>query len=122
MQVISGPIGRERVHFEAPAAARLPEEMARFRAWFETPDSLDPVLKAAIAHLWFITIHPFEDGNGRMARAIADMALARSEGTPQRFYSMSSQIRLERSDYYAMLESTQKGDRDITLWLTWFLA
>ncbi len=122
MQVISGPIGRERVHFEAPAAARLPEEMARFLAWFETRESLDPVLKAAIAHLWFITIHPFEDGNGRMARAIADMALARSEGTPQRFYSMSSQIRRERSDYYAMLESTQKGDRDITLWLTWFLA
>ena len=122
MQVISGPIGRERVHFEAPAAARLPDEMARFLAWFEGEGALDPVLKAALAHLWFVTIHPFEDGNGRIARAIADMALARSEGTPQRFYSMSSQIQRERSAYYAMLETTQKGDRDITPWLVWFLA
>ncbi len=122
MQVISGPIGRERVHFEAPAAARLADEMARFLAWFESDRGLDPVLKAGVAHLWFITIHPFEDGNGRIARAIADMALARSEGTPQRFYSMSSAIRRERGDYYAMLEATQKGDRDITAWLCWFIA
>jgi Fic family protein len=122
MQVTSGPIGRERVHFEAPAAARVAGEMARFIGWFANDGGLDPVLKAGVAHLWFITIHPFEDGNGRIARAIADMALARSEGTPQRFYSMSSQIRRERSAYYGMLESTQKGDRDITPWLAWFLA
>ena len=122
MQVVSGPMGRERVHFEAPAAARLPEEMAAFLSWFNGQASHDPVLKAAIAHLWFVTIHPFEDGNGRIARAIADMALARSEGTSQRFYSMSAQIRQERKDYYAILETTQKGDLDITGWLLWFLG
>jgi Fic family protein len=121
MQVVSGPIGRERVHFEAPAAERLPDEMTAFLSWFEGTEKLDPVLKAAIAHLWFVTIHPFEDGNGRIARAIADMTLARSEGSPQRFYSMSAQIRLDRKDYYAILEKTQRGDLDITTWLQWFL-
>ncbi|TJW43745.1 MAG: Fic family protein [Mesorhizobium sp.] len=121
MQVVSGPIGREKVHYEAPAAARLQAEMAAFIDWFNGGASLDPVLKAAVAHLWFVTIHPFEDGNGRIARAIADMMLARSEGSPQRFYSMSAQIRLERKDYYAILERMQKGDLDITAWLQWFL-
>ncbi|MCW1841962.1 Fic family protein [Prosthecomicrobium hirschii] len=122
MQVVSGPIGRERVHFEAPAADRLDAEMARFLAWFEASTEIDPVIKAALAHLWFVTIHPFDDGNGRIARAIADMALARSEGSRQRFYSMSAQIRIERSTYYEMLETTQKGDMDVTPWLAWFLA
>ena len=121
MQVVSGPIGRERVHYEAPAADRLDSEMARFLDWFEGVSATDPVLKAAIAHLWFVTIHPLDDGNGRIARAIADMALARSEGSAQRFYSMSAQIRGERRDYYDILETTQKGDLDITPWLTWFL-
>ncbi len=123
MQVVSGPVGRDRVHYEAPAAAKLPGEMASFLAWFEQQTSeLDPVLKAALAHLWFVTIHPFEDGNGRIARAIADMALARSEQSPQRFYSMSAQIREERKAYYDILEATQKGDLDITAWLQWFLS
>ncbi|WP_342235696.1 Fic family protein [Inquilinus sp. OTU3971] len=122
MQVVSGPIGRERVHFEAPAAARLPAETTAFLDWFNGETQLDPVLKAAIAHLWFVTIHPFDDGNGRIARAIADMALARSEGSPQRFYSMSAQIRLERKDYYDILEKTQKSGLDITAWLQWFLG
>jgi Fic family protein len=122
MQVVSGPIGRERVHFEAPSYDRLEAEMASFLDWFNDAHTIDPVLTAAIAHLWFVTIHPLEDGNGRIARAIADMALARSEGTSQRFYSMSAQIRIERSAYYAILESTQKDDLDITRWLLWFLA
>jgi len=122
MQVTSGPIGHERVHFEAPAAHRLKSEMDRFLEWFNGKDQLDPVIDAAIAHLWFVTIHPFEDGNGRIARAIADMALARSEQTPWRFYSMSTQIRAERKDYYDILEATQKGDLDIGAWLEWFLA
>jgi len=122
MQVTSGPIGRERVHFEAPAAKRLAGEMHRFLEWFNGADRLDPVVDAAIAHLWFVTIHPFEDGNGRIARAIADMALARSEQTPWRFYSMSAQIRAERQDYYDILEETQKGDLDVTAWIEWFLG
>ena len=122
MQVVSGAIGKERVHYEAPPAAKLPGEMKAFLDWFETKDDTDPVLRAAIAHLWFVTIHPFEDGNGRIARAIADMALARSDHSPQRFYSMSAQIRQERNAYYEMLEKTQKGDLDITPWLEWFLA
>ncbi len=122
MQVVSGPIGRERVHYQAPAASRLKAEMRSFLKWFNGRESIDPVLKAAVAHLWFVTIHPFEDGNGRIARAIADMALARSEGTPRRFYSMSAQIRVERKAYYDILEATQKGDLDITSWLVWFLA
>jgi Fic family protein len=122
MQVVSGPIGRQKIHYEAPAASRLKREMRAFVDWFNAVPSLDPVLKAAVAHLWFVTVHPFEDGNGRIARAIADMALARSEESPRRFYSMSAQIRAERKSYYEILESTQKGDLDITLWLQWFLA
>ncbi len=121
MQVVSGPIGRERVHYEAPASERLDTDMSRFLDWFETA-APDPVLKAGIAHLWFVTIHPFDDGNGRIARAIADLALARAEGTAQRFYSMSAQIRTERKAYYDMLESTQKRDLDITPWLLWFIG
>ena len=121
MQVVSGPIGRERVHYEAPAAERLGDEMRTFLAAFNAEDDIDLVLKAGIAHLWFVTIHPFDDGNGRIARAIADMMLARSDGAPQRFYSMSAQIRKERKAYYAILETTQKGDLDITAWLEWFL-
>jgi Fic family protein len=120
MQVVSGPIGR-RVHYQAPKAALLAGEMKTFIDWFNAQQDLDPVLKAAIAHLWFVTIHPFEDGNGRIARAIADMALARSENSSQSFYSMSAQIRQERNAYYDMLEATQKGDLDITAWLEWFL-
>ena len=114
-------MGRERVHFEAPGAARLDMEMARFLTWFNQAPDTDPVIHAAIAHLWFVTIHPFDDGNGRIARAIADMALARSERSSQRFYSMSTQIRQERSAYYDMLETTQKGGLDVTTWLIWFL-
>jgi len=122
MQVVSGPIGRECVHYEAPQAKKIPREMTAFLSWFEADEPIDPVIKAGLAHLWFVTIHPFEDGNGRIARAIADMALARSEESPQRFYSMSAQIRLERKAYYDMLETTQKGDLDVTDWLEWFLA
>ncbi len=122
MQVVSGPVGRERVHYEAPAAGSVDREMRAFVAWFNKPDSVDPVLRAALAHLWFVTIHPFDDGNGRIARAIADMALARSEGSPQRFYSMSAQIRMERAAYYGILEATQKGDLDVTGWIEWFLG
>jgi Fic family protein len=121
MQVVSGPYGRERVHFEATDAARLAPEMAAFLDWFNNPAVLDPVLKAGIAHLWFVTIHPFEDGNGRIARAIADLALARADGCRERFYSMSSQIEAERKDYYAELERQQRGALDITGWLRWFL-
>ncbi|MEA2871629.1 MAG: hypothetical protein QOH67_1605 [Hyphomicrobiales bacterium] len=121
MQVVSGPVGRERVHYEAPAASRLDHEMKLFLDWFNENSGIDPVLKAAIAHLWFVTIHPFDDGNGRIARAIADMSLARSENSPQRFYSMSAQIRQERNAYYDVLEKTQ-DDLDITAWLQWFLA
>jgi Fic family protein len=123
MQVVSGPLGRERVHYEAPVAKRLRQGMRTFLHWFNNGgEPLDPVLKAALAHLWFVTIHPFDDGNGRIARAIADMALARSEKSPQRFYSMSAQIREERKAYYDILEATQKGNLDITNWLEWFLA
>jgi len=122
MQVTSGYVGKERVHYEAPAAIRLDAEMGAFLDWFNAKSGLDPVIEAALAHLWFVTVHPFEDGNGRIARAIADMALARSEKTPWRFYSMSSQIRAERRDYYDILEATQKGDLDITDWLDWFLG
>lgn len=121
MQVVSGPMGRERVHFQAPEAEAVPHEMALFLDWFNTEERLDPVLKAAIAHLWFVTIHPFDDGNGRIARAITDMQLARSDGSTQRFYSMSGQIRKERNRYYDILESTQKGSLDVTDWLLWFL-
>ena len=121
MQVVSGPVGRETVHFEAPAADRLEAEMVRFLDWFNSPPSIDPVLKAAVAHFWFVTIHPFEDGNGRIARAIADMALARADGSRERYYSMSSQIEAERKAYYEHLEQQQRGDLDITAWLRWFL-
>ena len=122
MQVVSGALGRERVHFEAPAAKRLKKEMTLFLKWFNGTDETDPVLRAGLAHLWFVTIHSFEDGNGRIARAIADMALARSEQSPLRFYSMSAQIRTERKTYYDTLEKTQKGGLDITSWLEWFLG
>lgn len=121
MQVVSGPIGREKVHYEAPSAKRLNGEMRAFITWFNRKDSTDPVLKAALAHLWFVTVHPFDDGNGRIARALTDMLLARSENSPQRFYSMSAQIRKERKTYYKELEITQKDDLDITDWLEWFL-
>jgi len=115
-------MGRERVHYEAPEAARLDREMNLFLEWFENGPSIDLVLKAGIAHLWFVAIHPFDDGNGRIARAIADMALARSEQVSQRFYSMSAQVRKERNAYYHILEETHKGNLDITPWLEWFLA
>lgn len=121
MQVVSGAIGKERVHYEAPAAKRLNHEVHLFLQWFNSNDTIDTVLKAGIAHLWFVTLHPFEDGNGRIARVIADMALARSEQSSQRFYSLSAQIRLERKAYYDTLERTQKGSLDITPWLEWFL-
>lgn len=122
MQVVSRPAGRERVHYEAPGAGKLEAAMKAFIEWFNAHEKIDPVIKAALAHLWFVTIHPFEDGNGRIARAIADMSLARSENSPQRFYSMSAQIRIERKAYYDMLERTQKGDLDVTPWLEWFLG
>ncbi len=121
MQVVSGPMGKQKVHYEAPPANRLPDEMTIFLNWFEAPGDLDPLLIAGLAHMWFVTLHPFNDGNGRIARAIADMALARSEGSIQRFYSMSAQIRHERNDYYNMLERAQKRDLDITAWQDWFL-
>ena len=123
MQVVSGSIGNEQVHYEAPAAGQLPEAMDAFLAWTNGVDATtDSVLRAALAHLWFVTVHPFDDGNGRIARAIADWQLARSEKTAQRFYSMSAQIRAERNDYYDILEQTQKGDLDVTPWMEWFLG
>lgn len=125
MQVVSGAMGQEKVHFEAPAAQRLPAEMERFLAWFNQPPDeagLDPVLKAALAHLYFVTIHPLEDGNGRMARALTDMQLARADQTAKRFYSMSFQIERYRREYYHILEQTQQADLDVTAWLTWFLT
>jgi Fic family protein len=122
MQVVSGPVGKEMVHFVAPPADRLDAEVTAFLYWFNRERRVDPVLASALAHLWFVTIHPFADGNGRIARAVADMALARSEKSPQRFYSVSSQIRQERNDYYDVLERTQKGTLDVTMWLEWFLG
>ena len=121
MQVVSGAMGRERVHYEA-AAEKVTNEMEMFLNWFNTFHEIDPVLKAALAHFWFITIHPFEDGNGRMARAITDMQLARSDGSAQRFYSMSAQIRKERNEYYECLEKSQRGSLEITDWILWFMA
>lgn len=121
MQVVSGPMGKEKVHYQAPNANKLELEMNKFLKWFENDNDLDLVLKAAIAHLWFVTIHPFDDGNGRIARAITDMMLARSDKSVRRFYSMSAQIRVERKQYYKTLEKTQKGSSDITAWLIWFL-
>ena len=122
MQVISGPIGRKRVHFEAPPAQQLPEESTRFLEWFNQPKEIDSLLAAGLAHLWFLTLHPFEDGNGRIARAIADMVLAQGENSSQRSYSMSAQIREERDEYYNMLERTQRSSLDITPWQEWFLS
>ena len=121
MQVVSGPIGNERLHFQAPPAMRVDAEMTAFFGWFNANGDTDPVMNAAIAHLWVVTIHPFDDGNGRIARAITDMALARSENSAQRFYSMSAQIRQERNLYYDILERTQRGSLDITPWMEWFL-
>ena len=121
MQVVSGGLGRENIHFEAPKPDRMEIEMQDFINWFNQENSLDSILKAAIAHLRFITIHPFDDGNGRIARAITDMQLSKSDGVNQRFYSMSSQINAEKKSYYTILERTQKGDLDITNWLKWFL-
>lgn len=123
MQVVSGPIGGERVHYEAPEPERLGSEMTRFIAWFNEPQAgLDPVLKAGLAHLWFVSIHPFDDGNGRIARALTDLLLARADGTSERYYSMSAAIQHERARYYDVLEETQKGTLDVTAWLGWFLA
>jgi Fic family protein len=121
MQVVSGPMGKEMVHFQAPEAGLLESEISKFLTWFNEPPPIDPVLQAGVAHFWFVTIHPFEDGNGRIARAIADMALARADGTKDRFYSMSSQIEAERKEYYLELELAQRGELDITRWLEWFL-
>lgn len=122
MQVVSGAVGRERVHYEAPPAERVDSEMNAFLDWANRSGGLDPILRAAQAHLWFVTIHPFDDGNGRVARAIADWALARSENGPRRFYSMSAQIQRERKDYYETLERTQKGTLDVSEWMAWFLG
>lgn len=125
MQVVSGGYGREQVHFVAPSADRLSDELGKFLSWFNTPPnelkSMDLVIKAGIAHLWFVTIHPFDDGNGRLTRAITERVLAQSDESSQRFYSMSAQILKQRTDYYKILERTQKGDTDITDWLVWFL-
>lgn len=122
MQVVSGPMGRQRVHYEAPPAQRLAGEMERFLAWVNTPAPAEPALiRAALGHLWFATLHPFDDGNGRIARAIGDLLLARADGSPQRFYSLSAQIQRERKAYYDILERTQKADSDVTEWLLWFL-
>ena len=121
MQVVSGAMGKEKVHYQAPPAHIIDEEITAFLNWFNKTDDIDLVLKASVAHLWFVTLHPFEDGNGRIARAIADMLLARSDGIPQRFYSMSSHIQKERKTYYEKLEKTQKGNLDITEWIYWFL-
>jgi Fic family protein len=121
MQVVSGPIGRQRVHFEAPPAGRLDAEATRFLEWANHDSDPSPVLKAGLAHLWFVTLHPFDDGNGRIARAVGDLLLARADGSPQRFYSLSAQIQSERSGYYDILERTQRGSLDVTTWLAWFL-
>ncbi|HSV57407.1 MAG TPA: Fic family protein [Variovorax sp.] len=121
MQVVSGPLGRQRVHFEAPPADRVPSETARFLGWANSASNELPLIKAGLAHLWFVTLHPFDDGNGRIARAVGDLFLARADGTPQRFYSLSAQIQRERRAYYEVLERTQKESLDVTEWLAWFL-
>ena len=121
MRVVSGAIGKEKIHYEAPPANRIQAEIKAFLQWFSNPQNIDPLIASGLAHLWFVTIHPFEDGNGRIARAIADMALARMENSDRRFYSMSAQIRRDRNDYYSMLERTQEGDLDVTGWMEWFL-
>jgi len=122
MQVVSGPLGRQTVHYQAPPARRLEAEMSDFLLWFNAEQPDDPLIQAGLAHLWFVTIHPFEDGNGRIARAIGDMALARAEPSTQRFYSLSAQMQRERKDYYDMLERTQKDGLDVSDWLAWFLG
>ncbi|MDD5090504.1 MAG: Fic family protein [Candidatus Wallbacteria bacterium] len=122
MQVVSGPLGREKVHFQAPAAGRIETEMGTFLEWFNRNSDIDPVLKAAVSHFWFVTIHPFDDGNGRIARAISELALSRADRSGNRFYSMSSRIEAERKDYYRQLERAQKGSLDITPWIAWFLG
>jgi Fic family protein len=122
MQVVSGPVGREKVHFEAPPATALPAETAAFLQWFNAAPAGDALIHAGLAHLWLVTLHPFDDGNGRISRAVGDMALARAEGTAQRFYSLSAQIQRERKQYYDQLEVTQHGTLDVTPWLSWFLA
>jgi Fic family protein len=119
--VVSGQMGKEKIHFEAPSADRVENEMDSFLQWINKEHAIDPVLKAAVAHLWFVTIHPFDDGNGRIGRAIADLLLARSEKSAHRFYSLSQQIQIERKHYYAILEKAQKGALDITAWIEWFL-
>ncbi len=121
MQVVSGPIGRQRVHFEAPPANRLEAEAHRFIDWVNDAPHEPPLIKAGLAHLWFVTLHPFDDGNGRIARAMGDLLLARADGSPQRFYSLSAQIQRERNAYYDILERTQKQSMDVTVWLAWFL-
>lgn len=120
MQVVSGPMGKEKVHYQAPPAGSVDKEMNRFIKWFNSESSIEPVIKSGLAHLWFITIHPFDDGNGRIARAIADMQLARADKTNQRFYSMSAQIERQEKAYYEILEKTQRGSMDVTNWLLWF--
>jgi Fic family protein len=122
MQVVSGPVGRQKVHYEAPPAHLLEAEMSRFLLWFNGHQETDSVAKAGLAHLWFVTIHPFDDGNGRIARAVGDMALVRADESAQRFYSLSRQIQQERKDYYDMLQCTQEGTLDVTEWLEWFLG
>ncbi|MBU3625067.1 Fic family protein [Polynucleobacter sp. JS-Safj-400b-B2] len=122
MQVVSGPVSRQQIHFEAPPAPFMPTEMEQFLLWFNIDQQDDPIIKAGLAHLWFVTLHPFDDGNGRIARAIGDMALARADGSAQRFYSLSAQIGRDRKNYYELLEKTQKGALDVTQWLTWFLS
>ena len=122
VQVISGQVGKETIHFEAPPAERVDHEMELFLDWFNNETTIDPVLKAALSHLWFVTIHPFDDGNGRIGRAIADLMLARSEKSSRRFYSLSAQIQIERKDYYAILEKTQKGGLEISPWIEWFFG
>lgn len=122
MQVVSGPVGREKVHFEVPPAPTLPTQTQDFFNWIEAAPVGDAIIKASLAHLWLVTLHPFDDGNGRLSRAVGDMALARAEGTHQRFYSFSAQIQRERKDYYDQLEATQKGPLNVTPWLYWFLG
>ncbi|MEL6722863.1 MAG: Fic family protein [Pseudomonadota bacterium] len=122
MQIVSGPIGRERVHYQAPPAARIATEMDAFLYWFNQDQPVDPIIRAAIAHLWFVTIHPFDDGNGRIARAISDLMLSRAESSPHKFYSLSAQIQCERDTYYQLLEQTQRGSLVITAWLDWFIG
>lgn len=122
MQVVSGAVHRQKVHYQAPPAHLLESEMLDFLNWFNLDQRDDPVIKAGLAHLWFVTLHPFEDGNGRIARAVGDLALARAEQSAQRYYSLSAQIQRERNDYYNLLEATQRGDMDVTSWLEWFLG